>query len=288
MDLFKGLTEKQIVAVQQCPAYVREKRGEVIFEDGDEAYGMFLVLEGSVMVYRTDDRGEAPLAWLEPGSVLGEMGLLAPEGKRTASARAVEDTLLLGIPGEPDAFFERLGDSETARIVLQNLVAVLAGRLRGAQDLLASESRRDTPSPADPATRAGAERDLDDELKAAGLNAKHVAHVHLEPGGALHDEGVPATALYLLRTGAVEAIRAEGSARPAVLARQAAPAILGEGTAFSGSVQTSGIRAAEPCDVTALARAAFTGDDAAACRTLFWVARWAVARIIESQDRALA
>jgi CRP/FNR family cyclic AMP-dependent transcriptional regulator len=56
--------------------------GEQLFRRGEKASSMFVVTEGEVLLPELEVR-------LGPGSVLGEMGLFAADGQRTASAEAV-------------------------------------------------------------------------------------------------------------------------------------------------------------------------------------------------------
>ncbi|MDD5261071.1 MAG: cyclic nucleotide-binding domain-containing protein [Methylacidiphilales bacterium] len=67
---------------------------EVIFDEGDEGLGMYIVVEGEVKIQRKGASGKSELARLGPGSYFGEMALL--EGfPRMASAVAAADTRLL-------------------------------------------------------------------------------------------------------------------------------------------------------------------------------------------------
>jgi CRP-like cAMP-binding protein len=70
--------------------------GEVIFEVGDAADGMFVVLEGEAQI---DVGGR--FHRLRPGDFFGEMALLAP-ASRMATVRAVEPVRALKVPA--DAF----------------------------------------------------------------------------------------------------------------------------------------------------------------------------------------
>jgi CRP-like cAMP-binding protein len=68
--------------------------GEAIFEAGDRADSMFVVLEGEAQV---DVGGR--FHRLRPGDVFGEMALLAPD-KRMATVRAVEFVRALRVEAE--------------------------------------------------------------------------------------------------------------------------------------------------------------------------------------------
>lgn len=65
--------------------------GELVFQEGDVGKEMFVVASGGVEIYRqTPDGGTTTLTILSSGEMFGEMALVA-EGRRFASARAVED-----------------------------------------------------------------------------------------------------------------------------------------------------------------------------------------------------
>jgi CRP-like cAMP-binding protein len=68
--------------------------GEAIFEAGDRADGIFVVLEGEAQV---DVGGR--FHRLGPGDVFGEMALIAPD-KRMATVRAVDVVRAVKVEGE--------------------------------------------------------------------------------------------------------------------------------------------------------------------------------------------
>lgn len=69
----------------------RFSRGEVIFHEGDPADTLHLVEKGHVAVRVATPLGDvATLAVIGPGEALGEGALLAPDGRRSASAVTIE------------------------------------------------------------------------------------------------------------------------------------------------------------------------------------------------------
>lgn len=67
------------------------KAGEMLFAEGDQGGGLYVILSGKVLVFRKRGQNEVPLAEFGPGNVLGTMTILTGQS-RTASARAIEQT----------------------------------------------------------------------------------------------------------------------------------------------------------------------------------------------------
>jgi hypothetical protein len=66
------------------------KKGTNIFTKGEPADKMLYIYSGRIQV--TDIEGSVQTKFLERGAVLGEIGIFAPDRKRTATAIAEEDT----------------------------------------------------------------------------------------------------------------------------------------------------------------------------------------------------
>jgi CRP-like cAMP-binding protein len=93
--------------------------GEVIFDDGDEADSMFVVLEGEAQV-EVGGRFHR----LRRGDFFGEMALLAP-ARRMAAVRAVEPVRAVRVPA--DAFRSALLDHPSLAV---SMLRTLVLRLR--------------------------------------------------------------------------------------------------------------------------------------------------------------
>jgi len=66
--------------------------GRVLIERGQDATGLFVVLDGTVLVEAPEGTRE-----LGPGTCLGERALLSADGKRTARVRALSDLRVLAV-----------------------------------------------------------------------------------------------------------------------------------------------------------------------------------------------
>ena len=109
--------------------------GESLFAKGDAGTAMFLIVSGSIRIYD----GEHTLTTLGKHEVLGEMALLDGE-TRSASATAVEETLLLRLDQEP---FLQLLEEEVG--MARGILKVLVQRLRARSAELANLPQAHTP-----------------------------------------------------------------------------------------------------------------------------------------------
>jgi CRP/FNR family cyclic AMP-dependent transcriptional regulator len=92
ISLFGTLSDRELASVEQLADVVDVAAGHVLMRQGASGGEMFVIVDGSVVV----DRDGRELATLGPGSVVGEMALLA-EGPRTATVTATEPTTLFGL-----------------------------------------------------------------------------------------------------------------------------------------------------------------------------------------------
>lgn len=67
------------------------RAGEVIFAEGDEPDGLHLIRRGTVDIYMKHEGVEEQIDSIRAGSTIGEMAVLAPGRRRTATARASVD-----------------------------------------------------------------------------------------------------------------------------------------------------------------------------------------------------
>jgi len=66
--------------------------GKVLIERGQPGAGLYVILEGTVVVDAAEGTRE-----LGPGAVIGERALLSADGRRTARVRATSDVRLLAV-----------------------------------------------------------------------------------------------------------------------------------------------------------------------------------------------
>ncbi len=124
VSLLSGLSRPQLEAVRKRLVAARFRAGELVFQQGDEPDGLYLIERGQVQIEQASARGFAPVAAMSDGDVFGE-GALLLEGQRSSNARALTDL---------DAWMLRREDFEDLMlqypVLALNLSRVLEGRLR--------------------------------------------------------------------------------------------------------------------------------------------------------------
>jgi CRP/FNR family cyclic AMP-dependent transcriptional regulator len=127
--LFKDLSLRDLAMVDSLMHERSYLADEVIFDEGEEGQGLFVVLSGRVKIILPENV-ESVLIELGPGAFFGEVALL-DQSVRTAQARAVEDAKVVALFRAE--FFSLLDthSSIASRISFQ-LARVLAARLRQA------------------------------------------------------------------------------------------------------------------------------------------------------------
>jgi len=95
VDLFASLDNAEREQLAAIGHRLTVAKRQTVFRHGDPATGFYVILKGSVVVYR-DAIGQPMqrLASLEAGDHFGELALFG-EGTRNASVRAVEDCILM-------------------------------------------------------------------------------------------------------------------------------------------------------------------------------------------------
>jgi CRP-like cAMP-binding protein len=136
-SVLAGLPDEVLGRLAACAKPVEVPAGEVIIAEGDPADAMYLVDEGELEVSKQIGDMQVPLATLEAGEPLGEVGLV--NGRpRTATVRAVRDSRLLRIDAE--AFEELLTAPGSAR----RLLATVSRRLEEQEVLVRQHARMAT------------------------------------------------------------------------------------------------------------------------------------------------
>ncbi len=125
IPLFEGLPEDQLIDLSKITVTLDLGKGQVIFSEGDEGRGFYVVLQGRVKIYKLSPDGkEQTLHIFGSGEPFGEVPVFA--GKHfPANAEALEKSKVL--------FFPRISLIrliEKNPSLAMNMLAILARRLR--------------------------------------------------------------------------------------------------------------------------------------------------------------
>ena len=91
VPLFKRLEPHELEKLAEEIDQVNYKAGEVIFNEHDRGDALYVLEEGSVRIWVTDeDLQPVTLAELQPGAFFGELAVL-DQGERSSSATAITD-----------------------------------------------------------------------------------------------------------------------------------------------------------------------------------------------------
>jgi HlyB family type I secretion system ABC transporter len=103
---FSQLSNEAVALLVSELERVDAPAGEIVVREGDPPGPMYVIEQGRVRVYKSDDGAESHLGFLRSGDFFGELSLFRNE-PRAASAQAVSDCTLLRFPPE---LFRRLLD----------------------------------------------------------------------------------------------------------------------------------------------------------------------------------
>ncbi|MBF0502188.1 MAG: cyclic nucleotide-binding domain-containing protein [Candidatus Riflebacteria bacterium] len=106
IDLFAGLTLRDLQDIERIAKHVTIPRGEIIFAQGDFARDLYIIEAGQIEISVKDYlQSKKPVTTLKNGDFFGEMALFDKNSTRSATARTLQNTNLIIIPGVE---FERL------------------------------------------------------------------------------------------------------------------------------------------------------------------------------------
>jgi CRP/FNR family transcriptional regulator, cyclic AMP receptor protein len=120
VPLFAGISEDSMARLADVAGELEFPAGQHIVTQGQVGSGLYIILEGSVRVFR----GSTEIARLGPGEFFGELSVI-DQRPRMASVEALEDTRCLAL-----ASWDLLRLLETDPALSLNLIRGLAGRLR--------------------------------------------------------------------------------------------------------------------------------------------------------------
>lgn len=129
--LFSKLKRKEIAYVSKYVHVRHYEPNELIFSQNEKGLGLYIIVKGSVDVkMRPNDKTkeEVSIQTLSSGGFFGELALVDEESRRTASAYAITNTVLIGF-FKPDLIEILERKPETGVKILYQLSIVLGKRL---------------------------------------------------------------------------------------------------------------------------------------------------------------
>jgi CRP/FNR family cyclic AMP-dependent transcriptional regulator len=133
--VFQPLSRKELGFVHGTVHVRAFKPGETIFRQGEIGVGMYIILRGSLEIFvdHAMDEDTPPrsqmVTRLKSGDFLGELSLVENNSRRTATAIAAEESLLIGF-FKPDLFEILERQPATGVKILLRLSEVLGRRLK--------------------------------------------------------------------------------------------------------------------------------------------------------------
>ena len=137
---FNGLTQDQIERIQQITSIRELARGEVVFSEGEEGKGFYVVVNGRVKVFKLSSEGkEQILHIIGPGEPFGEVAVFAGRSF-PANAQTLNNSRLLFLPRS-----EFVNLISTNPSLAMEMLAVLSIRLRQFTMQIESLSLKEVP-----------------------------------------------------------------------------------------------------------------------------------------------
>lgn len=205
--------------------------GTLLTREGEPGDRCFLLMEGQAAVSLAGTAGPIPMGSLEPGELLGELGLLLPGGLRRATVTALVTVRVLELSARDFAAFleaypeVRESLLETATMLVQ---ASLLKRSSPFGGLSVEDARR------------------------FGSRMRRVAF----PAGTLVvRQGEPGDRCYLVTAGELEVFLVDESGQDCSLATLTAGNTFGEAALLTGSPRNASVRALSAVEMLELSRA---------------------------------
>jgi len=127
VPVFEGIPERGLSWIRSLSHIRHFKENEHIFRRGEPGVGMYIILEGSVEIYRQEQDHRHTVAVLNTGDFFGELALL-DDMPRSASARARSYSRLMGFY-RPDLSSVLARRPRLASLILLNVARLLGSRL---------------------------------------------------------------------------------------------------------------------------------------------------------------
>ena len=125
IPLFNGLPDDQLSAIRQIAVEKKYDKGQVLFSEGDETKGLFVVVDGRIKIYKVSAEGkEQILHIIEDGQSFGEVTVFTGQHLPANAEALVKSHVLLF----PRSAFVGLVTANPSLAL--NLLAIMSKKLR--------------------------------------------------------------------------------------------------------------------------------------------------------------
>ena len=140
VDLFNGLSSQQLDEVARIVSAKEYRKGELVFSDGDEGIGFYIVISGRVKVYKLSPDGKEQIMHIfGPEQPFAEVPVF--EGSRyPANAEALDHSRLFFLPKKD--FVNLIHHNPS---LAMNMLASLSQRLKQFSHLIEALSLKEVP-----------------------------------------------------------------------------------------------------------------------------------------------
>ncbi|MGA1841006.1 MAG: Crp/Fnr family transcriptional regulator [bacterium] len=140
IPLFKGLPTTQMEKLTSIAIKKGVSKGKVIFWEGSESNGFYIVISGKVKIYKLSSEGkEQILHFFGPGEPFGEVPAFTGD-RFPAYAEAIKETQVLFFP--KDAFVALIKNDPSLAL---NMLAILSRRLQRFTNVIENLSLKEVP-----------------------------------------------------------------------------------------------------------------------------------------------
>jgi CRP-like cAMP-binding protein len=125
LDIFRNFSRREKKAFAKMAHMMLEfRKGDLLLRQNERSGDLFLLLQGTCLVTRTEGDKSVRLAKLEAGELFGEMSVVS-DLPRTSNVEARSDVLVLKMDS---AFFDKV-HQKMANKIHQYIIALLCRRL---------------------------------------------------------------------------------------------------------------------------------------------------------------
>lgn len=139
--LCSGLNSTELERLAEISRLYRLNKGEMLFFEGDEANGFYILLDGRVKVYKASPDGkEQILHQIKPGQIFAEVAIFQG-GRFPANCAASENSVVALFPKRD--FINLIEDSPQISL---KIIASMAGFLREFTEMVENLSLKEVPA----------------------------------------------------------------------------------------------------------------------------------------------